>query len=362
MPKSSLNTNNFNGNYHLLKTKLFGITVILFLAVKILITLFLPQRPTLATDLTVNNILLGINQQRQLFDLTTLNTNLLLTEAAQYKTDDMQARHYFAHVDPDGHYIWDKIVALGYTPYLQLGENLAINFYDTDSLINAWMNSPEHRANILNGGFRDQGMGLTLGNVAQGQYYSAIGNTFGTLAKTAQAKSPAAAQSAAPIPGSPAPATKEAAPPAQPSTAPTGNASSAAPPSGQTPQGQTTSAKNVQQPQNAILPRENQNLTYNSNSSFALPQQPTATTATAAASSANNQPATAVVGQQNQNVLNNYTANRYLILFCGALLLVLLLSDLKKAMASKLGHLDKKTNNLVLLVLALLVVAFMYWF
>ena len=126
--------------------------------------------------------------------------------AAQSKTDDMQARHYFAHVDPDGHYIWDKIVADGYTPYLELGENLAIEFYDTDSLISAWMNSPEHRANILNDGFQDQGMGLTFGNPATGQYHSAIANTFGTLAPAAKAKPaqtafPASADDPPPKPG-----------------------------------------------------------------------------------------------------------------------------------------------------------------
>src|SRR6185295_6364599 len=89
--------------------------------------------------------------------------------------------------------------------YLQLGENLAIEFYDTDSLVSAWMNSPTHRDNILQEGFKDQGMALTFGDSAQGQYHSAIANTFGTLAFSAQPKTASA---------TPAPKTVKKSPPA----------------------------------------------------------------------------------------------------------------------------------------------------
>src|SRR5208337_2857559 len=90
------------------------------------------------------------------------------------------------------------------------GENLAIEFYDTDSLVSAWMNSPEHRANILNAGFQDQGMGLALGNPADGQYYSAITNTFGTLAPIPKAQASPAPAATAPVAEAPAPKAKTA--------------------------------------------------------------------------------------------------------------------------------------------------------
>ncbi|MCL5775071.1 MAG: CAP domain-containing protein, partial [Patescibacteria group bacterium] len=111
--------------------------------------LFLPMNVR-ASDLTLENILNAINKERSLRNLVLLNTDSRLSLAAQGKATDMQARHYFSHTDPEGNYIWPKIVAAGYTPYLQLGENLAIEFYNTDSLVNAWMNSPTHRANVLN--------------------------------------------------------------------------------------------------------------------------------------------------------------------------------------------------------------------
>jgi len=167
MREKPLNTQKIDTNPGLIKPHTVGLLLVFFLTVKLFLTIATPISRPLASDLTTDNILQAVNQQRSLRNLTTLNLNGKLAMAAQSKTDDMQARHYFAHVDPDGHYIWDKIVADGYTPYLELGENLAIEFYDTQSLVSAWMNSPEHRANILNDGFQDQGMGLTFGRRRQ---------------------------------------------------------------------------------------------------------------------------------------------------------------------------------------------------
>jgi uncharacterized protein YkwD len=117
-----------------------------------------------ASDLTVENIMAAINKERDLRNLALLKTDSRLTQAAQFKSDDMQARHYFSHTNPEGEYIWPKIVEYGYSPYVQLGENLAIEFYNTESLVSAWMNSPTHRANVLQENFKDQGMGLTFGD------------------------------------------------------------------------------------------------------------------------------------------------------------------------------------------------------
>jgi uncharacterized membrane protein len=131
-----------------------------------------------ASDITAQSIAAGVNNERSERNLTTLNYNADLAEAAQYKASDMIARNYFSHTDPDGNYIWPTIVADGYTPYTTLGENLAVNFPDTDSLMSAWIDSPEHRANILNSAFQDQGAGTALGT-GNGQYTDAMANTFG---------------------------------------------------------------------------------------------------------------------------------------------------------------------------------------
>jgi hypothetical protein len=129
-----------------------------------------------------------------------------LSKAAAYKAQDMVNRKYFSHTDPSGNYIWPTITAYGYTPYTQLGENLAIEFSNTESLVQAWMNSPTHRANILNEGFKDQGMGVSFGNVGDGEYSSSIANTFGSLTIKKQPEPVAVQTTPEPIP-TPTPAT-----------------------------------------------------------------------------------------------------------------------------------------------------------
>ena len=326
---------------------LFALLVAFFVMGKLFIAATLPERTLRASDLTTSNIAEGVNKQRALRNLTTLNTNEKLTAAAEYKSDDMQSRHYFAHVDPDGHYIWDKIVALGYTPYLQLGENLAINFYDTESLISAWMNSPEHRANILNDGFRDQGMGLNLGDVAQNQYYSSIANTFGAQAAAAK---PAVKPAVTPVS---VPATKPAPPAVKSNTTP--------PPAASVP---TTTPPQSQPITTPVAIRTGPIISSPPATGFALPQQvatstPSTTTLTLPPGG---QSASGLVGNLNQTVITSSQLNRNLILACGIALLLLMLYDIKKAVENKLGSLDKKTNNFVLLLITIIVVAFMYWF
>ena len=315
-----------------------------------------PKAEIQASDLTLENIIAAVNKERTIRNLSALNTDSRLSAAAQYKSDDMQARHYFSHTDPEGNYIWGKITEKGYTPYLQLGENLAIEFYNTESLVSAWMNSPTHRANLLNEGFKDQGMGLNLGEPAQGQYYSSIANTFGTLLPAKKSEKPVTQPKAAPaqvnaLPTSPAPkpteeskTIKSAA--AKPETAET-------PPE---PQQTRESATPAYTPP-AEAPRSSKQLAVEQNAqNFALPpeDQPTATAAP--------QDNGALVSPtQNTQALTAYQINRYLMLGLGLLLLFMILSDIKKMLSEKFAHLDKKINNLVLLILSLLVIGVMYW-
>ncbi len=141
-----------------------------------------------ASDITPANILYEVNHERTIRNLNALTPNLALSAAAQYKANDMIQRRYFSHVDPDGNYIWNKIVQYGYNPYTTLGENLAVDFSDTESLMAAWMNSPSHRENILNPAFQDQGAGVTFGDPNSGQFIVAIANTFGAQPAKAATK------------------------------------------------------------------------------------------------------------------------------------------------------------------------------
>lgn len=354
-----MDKSNFDKPNNLINRPGFLILLAFFLVTKLLLSLFWPSKNVpLASDLSPENILNAVNKERSIRNLVTLNTNSKLSSAAQSKSDDMQSRHYFAHVDPDGHYIWDKIVEAGYTPYLQLGENLAIEFYDTDSLMSAWMNSPTHRANIIQEGFRDQGMGLAFGDSRAGQYHSAITNTFGAQASTATkpkvTTTPKPATSPAPVVTKPEVPT----PPKNISTDPTANpvVTQIIPTSTPT----APVASNFA----PIAPRDAETLATNKNNepNFTLKQTP----APATGSPTQNQTPTkdnllAIIGQNPESTSKSNDINRYLILICGVALLLLMLSDLKSAVEKKLGSLDKKINNLAVLLISIIVIAFMYW-
>lgn len=183
----------------------------IFLGARIVYNLLIPTAPSKALDLSVPNILEAVNKERSSRNLVTLNSNSILSQAADFKAHDIITRKYFSHTDPDGQYIWPKIVSLGYAPYTMLGENLAIEFYSTESLVRAWMDSPTHRANILQEGFRDQGMGLAFGNTQNGEYGTSIANTFGTLL-VKKTPAPATTTTTKPAVKKPAPVVKKKAP------------------------------------------------------------------------------------------------------------------------------------------------------
>ena len=92
-----------------------------------------------------------------------LAVNAVLATAAQMKADDMVARGYFSHIGPDGGLPWDFFRKVGYS-YRYAGENLAVNFFDSQAVAQAWMNSPAHRANMINPHFTEVGFGIAEGN------------------------------------------------------------------------------------------------------------------------------------------------------------------------------------------------------
>ncbi len=112
-----------------------------------------------ATDMSVQSLLDDTNTQRQTNGETALHINSELTTAAQNKANDMAARDYWSHNTPDGKTPWTFITAAGYN-YSVAGENLAYGFDTAAYTIDGWMNSPEHRANILNVSYKDVGFGI----------------------------------------------------------------------------------------------------------------------------------------------------------------------------------------------------------
>lgn len=87
-----------------------------------------------------------------------LKENEILNKAAEQKLNDMFEKQYFEHISPDGTDASAIVKSLGYQ-YLKVGENLALgNFKDEKELVDGWMGSPGHKANILNPAFLEIGV------------------------------------------------------------------------------------------------------------------------------------------------------------------------------------------------------------
>ena len=112
--------------------------------------------------IVVNALIDGTNQNRTANNESALRVSPLLTAAAQQKANDMAASGYFAHTSPSGLTPWYWFEKVGYQ-FNYAGENLAVDFSDSQDVTNAWMNSPEHRANILDSDFTEIGMATAQG-------------------------------------------------------------------------------------------------------------------------------------------------------------------------------------------------------
>lgn len=97
-------------------------------------------------------------------NLPPLTENTKLDFSAEKKLQDMFVKGYFEHVSPEGVGVGDLGNQVGYE-YIIIGENLAMgNFKDDQALVDAWMNSPGHRANILNKRYTEIGVSVGKGN------------------------------------------------------------------------------------------------------------------------------------------------------------------------------------------------------
>lgn len=135
-----------------------------------------------ATDMSIQSLLDDTNTQRTANGEMPLTINYALNQAAQTKANDMAARDYWSHDTPDGQTPWSFMVAAGYN-YQTAGENLAYGFTTASDAINAWMNSPDHRANILNTTYHDIGIGIVnIPNYQNSGPQTLIDAMYGSLA------------------------------------------------------------------------------------------------------------------------------------------------------------------------------------
>ncbi|MFI1729867.1 CAP domain-containing protein [Streptomyces acidicola] len=103
-----------------------------------------------------------VNEERQKAGCSPVAANSALSDLASAFSQDMAKRGFFEHTDPDGESPWDRAAALGITDLG--GENIARGQATAAAVMEAWMNSPGHRANILNCDFKTLGVGVQLGS------------------------------------------------------------------------------------------------------------------------------------------------------------------------------------------------------
>jgi hypothetical protein len=117
-----------------------------------------------ATDITPDELLVQTNQERADYGLPPLAMNAELNDSADMKANNMFALDYWAHVSPTGIQPWYWFTKAGYN-YSYAGENLAMNFDTTSGVMQGWMNSPGHKANILNPHYVDVGFAVENGTL-----------------------------------------------------------------------------------------------------------------------------------------------------------------------------------------------------
>jgi uncharacterized protein YkwD len=156
-------TNNYRP--HALNSRHLSLYAALVVAVKLFSIAaigLVPAGYASSDALTSSNIYELTNKSRIAYGVGTLSHSGMLDLAAQAKAEDMLKNQYFSHNSPGEITPWNFIKASGYN-YIIAGENLALNFYSSEGVEKAWMNSPGHKANILNPDFEDIGIGIAKG-------------------------------------------------------------------------------------------------------------------------------------------------------------------------------------------------------
>jgi uncharacterized protein YkwD len=111
-----------------------------------------------------------VNLEREIENLNPLIWDDALGTAARSHSTDMAQLNYFSHTSLDGRTFNQRITAASY-PYNTCGENIAAGYSSPQAVMNGWMNSPGHRANILNSAFCDLGVGYAFGSASTYGHY-----------------------------------------------------------------------------------------------------------------------------------------------------------------------------------------------
>ncbi len=114
--------------------------------------------PTSPANSYIQQVLNLTNVERTNAGLQPLRLNEKLNQSAQAHSQDMAIADYFSHTGANGSNAGDRAASAGYY-YSSLGENIAAGYITPQEVVQGWMNSPGHRANIMNAGYQELGIG-----------------------------------------------------------------------------------------------------------------------------------------------------------------------------------------------------------
>jgi hypothetical protein len=110
-----------------------------------------------------SGLLAPTNAARSANGLASLVENTRLDQAASARLASMQSQHYFGHTQPDGTSFGEAATAAGYS-WRSIAENLACGYTAPQAIVDAWMASPGHRANMLTSSYREVGFAMGTGD------------------------------------------------------------------------------------------------------------------------------------------------------------------------------------------------------
>ena len=139
--------------------------------------IYLGQRiniPTLDTSITSyeQEVIRLVNEIRKQNGLKALTYDWELARVARYKSQDMKDNNYFSHTSPVYGSPFQMIKNFGIS-YRRAGENIAKGYATPQAVVNGWMNSSGHRANILNASYTHIGVGYVAGGNYRTQMFIA---------------------------------------------------------------------------------------------------------------------------------------------------------------------------------------------
>jgi uncharacterized protein YkwD len=154
----------------------YALTLILFIFTSTWVT-YNPEVLGYATNVSVRELFFKTNELRIQNNLGTLKLNSKLNEAAKKKATDMFENDYWSHNSPSGKEPWDFVKSAGYD-YIYAGENLAVDFAESQEVIDAWYASLSHRENLLNDKFTEVGF-ATINGTLKGRQTTLVVQMFG---------------------------------------------------------------------------------------------------------------------------------------------------------------------------------------